>query len=80
MNQRLDTDQPFPAEGRFVLKLHRDCLRHGAPLSGRIEQVATGIRREFGSAAALCVWLEALSLGCTDAVLPVPDAAPSPAR
>lgn len=47
----------YPASGGYVLKLHRDALAPQRPLAGRIEHIASGASREFGSGIELLAWL-----------------------
>ena len=53
MNPPLQSTPPFPYALSFVVKLHHEAdVQHGL-LRGRVEHLATGLRREFGDAAGL---------------------------
>jgi hypothetical protein len=73
VNPPLESTNPYPHTGAFVLRLHRDAdLLHGV-LRGRIEHVASGMRGEFGDAAQLLGWLVAgLEWAADDGKTPAP--------
>lgn len=53
----LNPQPVFPAQGGYVLKLHRDARPALGDLRGRLEHIASGATAEFDSAAALVDWL-----------------------
>lgn len=53
----LNPQPSYPAQGGYVLKLHRDARPRQGQLRGRLEHIASGATADFDSAAALVAWL-----------------------
>jgi hypothetical protein len=53
----LNPQPSYPAQGGYVLKLHRDARPQHGQLRGRLEHIASGATTDFDSAAALVEWL-----------------------
>lgn len=53
----LNPTPSFPAQGGYVLKLHRDARPLQGQLRGRVEHIASGATGDFDDAAGLVAWL-----------------------
>lgn len=55
----LSSEPRYPSKRQYLLQLQGDAGREGHALSGRLEHIHTGERREFASAEQLLAVLEA---------------------
>lgn len=53
----LNPHPSYPAQGGYVLKLHRDARPQQGQLRGRLEHIASGATTDFDDAASLIEWL-----------------------